>query len=733
MPSKPTKPTKHAGLLGNQPKKRKTVRAADPIKTLRAELARVLRISITTPPLTYRQFLEERIVIPDGPHAGKPFKIHRQPVVGLWADAIDSGKFNEFVFTAPSQFGKTLAAFVGPILWHTCELDDNTVMGVPHADMASDKWRMDIEPAMRASHHLSPLRPISGSGSAGGKIRELVTFSNGVALKPMSAGGSDTAKAGFTSRVIVVTEAAGFSDSSETSVEADPLRQIRARQRAYKERDKATYIEGTLTVEHELPWSLKEQSTQSVIMSKCPHCGVHVHPEREDLVGWQDARTEMEARTLAYWQCPECLEAITEAQRAKMLLESKLVHRGQTINDDGTIVGPMPETSRLWFHAKAFHNLFLEAGDIGKTEWMCRQIAEDTLDRYSAEKELAQFVHARPYVSPLFANELELDSREIGQRRYELPPGILPADTETLTLGVDVGQKECWYLFLARRRDKDGNVYWHIPAYGKVDVPSDRMPVGKAIKKALAEIHRMAQAGFAVEGSSVIRKPDQEWYDSRHKGDDVLQFIAEVNATEYADLTLSQRKWQPVVGAFGCGSTMIGSANYTLPKKTGNEVRDLDTAGLWYTARIARSKTYAVFWDADTSKREVQHSLTLRTFLNGAAEQTPGSTTLYAGTARIHERITRHWTNEKLIKDSLTGKMKWKRTGANHLLDCYAMARRAMDRADHCREKLGVYAPVVTITKTPKTTKRISQAQPLRDLPAPPSQPPKSGQGWYDR
>lgn len=726
-------PTKFAGLRGAQSNaKRKSVRAGDPIKTLRNELARVLRLSITSPPLTYREFLEQRIVLPDGPHAGKPFKLHRQPVVGLWADAIDSGKWTEFVFTAPSQFGKTLAAFVGPILWHTCELDDNTVMGVPHGDMANDKWRMDIEPAMRASYHLSPLRPVSGSGSAGGKIRDLVTMANGVALKPMSAGGSDTAKAGFTSRVIVVTEAAGFSDSSETSVEADPLRQIRARQRAYKERDRATYIEGTLTVEHELPWSLYEHSSQSVITSQCPHCLSWVHPEREDLQGWQDAATEMEARNLAYWQCPECLEAITEQQRKEMLIKSKLVHKGQSIDSDGNVIGPLPETSRLWFHAKAFHNLFLEAGDIGKSEWLCRQIQEDTLERYSAEKELAQFVHARPYVSPLFAKELELDPREINRRRYDLPPGVLPADTDQLTLGVDVGDKECWYLFLARRCDADGNIYWHIPSYGKVDVPSDRMPLKTAIRHALSEIHRIALAGFAIEASSKIRRPDQEWYDSRHKGDVVLQFVAAVAEAEYSQLTASQRKWQPVVGAYGCGATMLNSANYTLPKKTGNEVRDIDPSGLWYTSRIARHKTYAVFWDADTSKREVQHSLSLRDYIDGSQGQTPGSTTLYAGTARQHERFTRHCTNEQLEKDTLSGRMKWHRKGANHLLDCYAMARRGMDRADHCKSKLGVFAAPTIVEQTPK--QRPNQSQP-RPTTQPPRQQPASSnaKNWYDR
>jgi hypothetical protein len=424
-----------------------------------------------------------------------------------------------------------------------------------------------------------------------------------------------------------------------------------------------------------------------------------------------------------------------------MLLGSKLLHRGQTIDRDGKITGPLPETTRLWFHAKAFHNLFLEAGDIGKDEWLCKQIPEETIDRYQAEKQLAQFVHAQPYVSPLFANELELDPRSIAARRYELPANMLPADTDQLTLGCDVGQRECWYLFLARRRDEGDNIYWHVPCYGKVDVPSDRMPLDDAIRSALREIHRIARAGFVVENSSIVRKPDQEWYDSRHKGDAVLKLIHDINKQEFSTLTTSQQKYQPVVGAYGCGSTMIQSARFNLPKKTGNEVRDIDhVSGLWYTSRIAANKTYAVFWDADTSKREVQHVLTLRDYIIGQDDQTPGSLTLYTGTARTHERFARHVTNEQLRRDSVTGKLKWHRNGANHLLDCLAMAWRAHGRADHTAEKLGVYKPLTVLQpKTqephPRTKAKSSAPTQISELPPLPTTKPAkpTGQNWYDR
>ncbi len=54
----------------------------------------------------------------------------------------------------------------------------------------------------------------------------------------MSAGSDDAGKAGFTARVLGVTEAARFSSNGDASVEADPLRQLRARQRSFEDHER---------------------------------------------------------------------------------------------------------------------------------------------------------------------------------------------------------------------------------------------------------------------------------------------------------------------------------------------------------------------------------------------------------------------------------------------------------------------------------------------------------------
>jgi hypothetical protein len=87
-------------------------------------------------------------------------------------------------------------------------MGETVICGLPDMDMASDKWNMDILPVLEQSRYRD-LMPQRGGGSRGGKV-ESVKFTNGATLKFMSGGGSDKSRAGFTSRVVVVTETDGM-------------------------------------------------------------------------------------------------------------------------------------------------------------------------------------------------------------------------------------------------------------------------------------------------------------------------------------------------------------------------------------------------------------------------------------------------------------------------------------------------------------------------------------------
>lgn len=630
-------------------------------ESLRVTMADEIRKGKVEPPRSMRAFVEQDVVITDGQFKGQRWAVERQPVAGLWFDAIDSGLFNEFVCTAPSQFGKTLMAFVVPLLYHTCEIQENYVLGVPYAEMAANKFEIDIAPTMRAAPKMRNLLPRHGSGSGGGRVRDSITLANGNVVKLASAGAGDGGKAGFTARVIGITEAGQFSDIGESSEEADPLRQLRARQRSYPDAQRRTYIEGTLTQSLQLPYRLKALSSQSQILSKCVHCGDHVSPEREHLSGWHDAKSENEAARNAFFACPSCGEKITEAQRKKMLLGAKLVHAGQSIDAEGNVTGELVDTKRLWFRASAWHNMFLSAGDIARDEWKAAQIPEESPERTSAERELCQFVWCIPWDPPKMDTEIELDKKTINGRRSALPRGVVPRDCVSLTAGVDLGSKVGWYLVLAKLLDGS----YHVVDYDRFDIPSQDMPIEHAIIVSLKKLRLQFDAGYNVEGGG-IRLLDECWYDAGYKPRATLSFVRALSRT---------RQDAPDVAAYGRGTNMIMKGTFVLPKKKTTAVRQIDPSRLWFMERDIEHRVNKLFWDADETKYQVMQALTID-------KGKPGSITLWAGIDAVHERLIRHWTNEPLVTviTALGETTRFRRKGANHLLDCVANAWRASSR-----------------------------------------------------
>jgi len=238
-----------------------------------------------------RHFAEQEIVIPDGPFQGRRFRCDRQPYTGLWFDAVDTGNWSRCVATGPTQSGKTLAGFVIPLLYHLFEIGETVICGLPDMDMAIDKWREDILPAIEQSR-FRDLMPRQGGGSRGGRVESL-QFLNGATLKFMSGGGGDKSRAGFTSRVVVITETDGMDRPGAASRESDKITQLEARTRAYGSR-KRVYMECTVSTEEGRTWQEYTHGTKSRIVLPCPHCDAWVSPEREQLVGWQEAGSQAE-------------------------------------------------------------------------------------------------------------------------------------------------------------------------------------------------------------------------------------------------------------------------------------------------------------------------------------------------------------------------------------------------------------------------------------------------------
>src|SRR4051812_39795039 len=283
-----------------------------------------------------RTFAEAEVVIPSGPFSGRRFRCNRQPYTGLWFDQIDSGRWSRCVATGPTQSGKTLSCFVIPLLYHLFELGETVICGLPDMDMAGDKWREDILPSVEQSRYRD-LLPRKGGGSRGGRVESL-QFANGATLKFMSGGGGDKSRAGFTARVVVVTETDGMDQPGATSRESDKITQLEARTRAYGSR-KRVYLECTVSTERGRTWTEFFQGTRSRIALCCPHCRAWVSPEREHLIGWQEALSQAAARMAGAFGCPECGELWSEANRSDANAQCRLLHNGQYIDDANLVQG----------------------------------------------------------------------------------------------------------------------------------------------------------------------------------------------------------------------------------------------------------------------------------------------------------------------------------------------------------------------------------------------------------
>ncbi len=336
-----------------------------------------------------RSFAESEIRLPDGPDKGLRFSVLRQPYTALWFAAhagatggesgggsatgdmaisggesgvrslesggktpfgrengglesppsmvaesleADCSGLRIFITLGPTQSGKTLSTLVIPAMWHLFEWEETVCCLVPDESMVNDKWKEDFLPAIRASRYAN-LLPTTGEGSRNGKVQDAVRFKNGVTLKFLTGGGDDKSVAGFTSRVLLATEINKFGKMSAASAEGNRWAQALGRLRAYGDRA-VVYGECTVDTEAGLVWMEYQAGTGSRIAMPCGYCGDYVTLGREQLVGWQQARTEVQAAQLARWCCPSCGVIWAPGDRELFSRGSVLVHRGQEVRKD---------------------------------------------------------------------------------------------------------------------------------------------------------------------------------------------------------------------------------------------------------------------------------------------------------------------------------------------------------------------------------------------------------------
>ncbi len=588
------------------------------------------------------QFATEEIVIPTGRYAGLRYSLERQPVFRHWFTAIDSDRWSTYAATGPSQSGKTLSCFVIPIVYHLFEVGEPVVVGLPDTDMAADKWENDIFPVIERTQYRELLAR-SGRGSGGGRF-DAMRFRNGAVLKFMTAGGSDKRRAHFSTRVVAFTEVDGLDVTDSGSAEPTKVKQIEARTLGDADH-RRIYKECTVSDEAGHIWTEYTNGTESRIYLQCPLCNRHVYPGRNECRGWKDSADVISAKEQTSYHCPSCDSPWDDGDRRVAHEGSRLVHRGQEIDDNGDVIGDAPRCDVFGFRWDAVNNFFVSPGFVGGMEWGSTK----AIQQEESERELCLFFWAVPYTSA-DREETRIDYDKCRKRFGQWSQGLVPDGTTEFTVGVDVGKRLLHWVAVAW--PEDGTA--HVVDYGRIEVPSDDMLLELALRIALRDLYDRCEQGW-ITTAGESRQPDQVWIDAGWKTDSIVEFCR-----EHPDF------YRPILGR---GIAQDRKVWYNKPTKTGKLVKYIGDGYHMSLDRFIGS--YMVTINADQWKSRV-HAMLLRTVGQR------GAMTLFAGVGNTHTSFSKHMVAEHEIEDFIAGKgrvRRWVKVHSNnHWFDAMYIA-----------------------------------------------------------
>lgn len=622
---------------------------------------------------TMKRFAEDEIVIPSGRYEGHRFHCDRQPFTHHWFDLIDSHQWQQHFATGPVQASKTLCGSTIPVLYHLFEMGEPVVYAVPSGDMAADKWKMDILPVIQRTRY-ADLLPDHGSGSRGADKITLIRFKNDAVLRFMGAGGDDTTRAGFTTRVVVMTEADKFKDKSKQSKEANPFEQIRDRLQSWGE-DSIFYGETTVSVREGIVWQhwIKGTGTQPYL--RCPHCHNYVVPERHHLLGWQQASTIYVAKRDARIHCPSCGAPWTETERRTANDESIPLHRGQRV-EDGAIVGDAPETDTLSFRWTCVHNQMSTMGVVAGKEWdaVFGAGAEDPDNSELTLRQKFWVVPPDPEVS-LEPGEFKPFPlmRRMGERLRNTyhDKMIVPAWGEKLVCGIDCKESLLHFNVLAFGEGGRSQVIDN----GVEEVHTSDFGPEQAIFKAIISLARKLIVGYNDERDNPMYIT-RSFIDANYMRDWVVAATLKILEMQKDNnrppgLDFNTRVFWPIIGY---GLSTDRRKTYTKPREHGPNVLKIGLGS--YLGYLDEKKTqvgYLIdvdYWKSDVRKR-----------LACSIDDPTAMTFWHTEDPKDHLSLAKHLCAETPHTEFIPGlgyKRTWLRKNRNnHLLDATTYARTA--------------------------------------------------------
>jgi phage terminase large subunit GpA-like protein len=482
---------------------------------------------------TLGQFAEEEIRLTSGPHENLRFKLSRHPVAALLFKELERGVWRRAFVTGPNQDGKTVMSFVIFILYLLFERCERVVMGSPNDAIANDKWQLDLKPMIESTRYAG-LLPSDGGGARGG-MPEMLQFGNGAVLRSMTAGGNDQSRSHFTSPNVVVTEAEAFDQVGSNSREGSKFAQLEKRNLGFGEQA-FTLGECTVGTEEGITWQEYMKGSRSRIALPCPHCSNYVTPEREHFIGWQDAKSELEAMELARIHCPECGCAWTNEERLEANRRGVIAHGDQKIGKDGNVItvdengntedrngrpiGALPPTRTLGFRWTCVNAAVNPERMklVAAKEWKAKRAEPE--DEETLERDLCQV----EWVTPAKSEKQDVSglnaSRIMSRVMHGIGKGVLPANTIAVTLGADIGKHLIHWVAIAWL---DGGGM-HIADYDIEEVPLGSLDEEAAIELALTMLRERAESGWVKTDKTTVIKPAMCFVDAGYYQSVVIEW-----------------------------------------------------------------------------------------------------------------------------------------------------------------------------------------------------------------
>ena len=589
---------------------------------------------------------------PGGPNAGERFRCRKQPFAALFLKQIEAAEngqapWTDFLWTGCTQSGKTTLALI-VLMYFLFELEENVIFGIPTIKLSGKKFTRDVKPIIMSSRY-AHLMPQRGPGSHGGTNIAAVYFRNGTSLTFMASGGGREERSGDTTRCLIVTEADSFSEQDEQGGEGRKIDQLIARTHSHGHR-RRVFTECTVTTEENYIWdTYTNKSSKSSIVSQCPHCRTWIRPEREHFIGWQEAKSQIEAGQLARWMCSACGVLLGEKERQEMVSGSRLIHNGQAIDADGVVSGPLPATRTLGFRWNAWDNrLSWTTAFLGETEYDASK-AEDS---ESAGITMDQFHWAKPRKSSE-SSAIKLDSSLVRRKKVEkLTRGLVPADTVLLVLGSDVGKRLCYWTIMAQRAS--GSI--HVVDYGCEITPDDKLPPERSIPLMLSAVRDKVEEGWPVQSEPGMFVPDLVGFDSGYEQDIVFACVREFGS-----------RYRSVRGQGFAQGGRGEDTSYHEPKKTNANLRAVGEG--FYVEWLPEKMVEQNYLSADHFKTKLHEAVVI-------PHDQPGAFTMFDASESDHQSFSNHLTAEQMkevseFKDGTWSIRKvWRKVkSANHWLD----------------------------------------------------------------